>query len=359
MGFQMKYQIQKQYLTAPSKRRPGVAVPEVRFIVAHDTGNPGSTAKGNIGYYERTHNSISASAHIFVDDKEIIECIPFLTGKPEKAWHVLYNVTTDNQMYGEDANDVALGVELCWGPGINSEEAYKRYIWVLAYACYKFQLDPTKAIVGHDVLDPGRKIDPSNALKYMGKTYQQFLKDVVNEYNRCVEKTVIQPAKPLQEDTYTIQPGDTFWNIAQRMKDITVQDLIRWNPTIDPSNLQVGQVISLKPPKEKTTKSTTKTDSKTNSKKTETKKNETKKKITLPNKTLKRGDRGNDVLAVQKALASLSFYPDKNAPNYGCDGIYGPKTENAVSRFQSVYVGDVDGIYGPKTKAALEKLLNK
>lgn len=50
--------------------------------------------------------SIVASAHIFVDDKECIVCIPVT----EKAWHVLYNTPTDNQWYN-DANDVAFGVE--------------------------------------------------------------------------------------------------------------------------------------------------------------------------------------------------------------------------------------------------------
>ncbi len=50
--------------------------PGVRFIVAHDTGNPGSTAANNVSYYERSRNDQSASAHIFVDDKEILECIP-------------------------------------------------------------------------------------------------------------------------------------------------------------------------------------------------------------------------------------------------------------------------------------------
>ena len=52
--------------------------------------------------------SIVASAHIFVDDKECIVCIPVT----EKAWHVLYNTPTDNQWYNADANnDVAFGVE--------------------------------------------------------------------------------------------------------------------------------------------------------------------------------------------------------------------------------------------------------
>ena len=99
MAFTLRFQITPRYLTSPSKRRSGLRMsPGVRFIVAHDTGNPGSTAANNVSYYERSRNEISASAHLFVDDKEIIECVPALTDTPEKAWHVLYKVQTDDQM---------------------------------------------------------------------------------------------------------------------------------------------------------------------------------------------------------------------------------------------------------------------
>lgn len=67
--------------------------------------------------------------------------------------------------------------------------------------------------------------------------------------------------------------------------------------------------------------------------------------------------RGASVTQIQKALAALYFYPDKGAPNYGIDGVYGLKTANAAKRFQSVYGLTQDGIYGSKTKARLEQLL--
>ncbi|HEB7549577.1 TPA: peptidoglycan-binding protein, partial [Campylobacter coli] len=53
----------------------------------------------------------------------------------------------------------------------------------------------------------------------------------------------------------------------------------------------------------------------------------------------------------------LYFYPDKGAKNHGVDGVYGPKTANAVKRFQSVSGLTADGIYGPKTKAKMEEKL--
>ncbi len=187
MAFKEKYKITPKYLTSGTKRRSGKLIfPKVKFIVAHDTGNPNSTASGNVGYYEKTNNTESASAHLFVDDKEIIECIPALTNdKPEKAWHVLYNVTTDDQLYGYNSNDVAIGVEYCYGTKINADEAYRKFIWVLAYICYKFELDPKTSITGHCFLDPQRKTDPVSGLMYSRRTYEQLLRDVVSEYEDC------------------------------------------------------------------------------------------------------------------------------------------------------------------------------
>lgn len=83
------------------------------------------------------------------------------------------------------------------------------------------------------------------------------------------------------------------------------------------------------------------------------------KKWDLADVTLRRGDKGSNVLAMQKALCAAYFYPDRGATNHGCDGDFGTKTENAVKRFQSVHQHPADGIFGSKTRQALENLLNK
>jgi hypothetical protein len=63
--------------------------------------------------------------------------------------------------------------------------------------------------------------------------------------------------------------------------------------------------------------------------------------------TVRNGDRGNDVRAVQYLL--------KNAYGYdiAVDGIFGPKTEEAVKGFQTSRGLTVDGIVGPQTWKAL------
>jgi N-acetylmuramoyl-L-alanine amidase CwlA len=162
-------------------------MPRVVGIVAHDTGNPTSTAWQNVRYYENSKDAMSASAHLFVDDRDIIECIPALSKAPEKAWHVLYNVETDNkpEVFGDNANDVAIGVELCYGGHINLQEAYKRYVYVMAYICDRYDIDPVHRIWGHFQLDPKRKTDPIRPLKMLGKTIDTLRVDVWKEINDC------------------------------------------------------------------------------------------------------------------------------------------------------------------------------
>ena len=64
--------------------------------------------------------------------------------------------------------------------------------------------------------------------------------------------------------------------------------------------------------------------------------------------TLRKGDRGDEVKALQERLNSLG---------YDCgeaDGFFGTRTKNAVVRFQTDHQLDPDGVVGRKTWAALD-----
>lgn len=182
----MRYPVTARWLSAPSLRRSGRALfPGVKFVVAHDTGNEGSTAAANVAYYERSRDEEQASAHLFVDDREIVECIPALTAPPEKAWHVQRAARWDDEHYGADADDAAIGVEYCFGPAIDADEAYRRYVWVIAYACHLHGLDPSTSVVGHFFLDPARRTDPCTGLARSRRTYDGLLRDVCGEHTAC------------------------------------------------------------------------------------------------------------------------------------------------------------------------------
>ncbi|WP_182200077.1 peptidoglycan-binding protein [Paraliobacillus salinarum] len=147
-------------------------------------------------------------------------------------------------------------------------------------------------------------------------------------------------------DQYKIQEGDTFWGIANNLAGISVNDLIVANPNVDPKRLKIGQVINLG----KAQNSYTKPD--------EPKKPQSSYKYPLPGGVWKHykkgGKRGSfeDVEDIQRALNAIYFKVGK------VDGWYGNKTEDAVTRFQKVYLPyDVDGIYGPQTRRKIKAVL--
>ncbi|MDX6467377.1 MAG: hypothetical protein QOI27_2417 [Gaiellaceae bacterium] len=71
-----------------------------------------------------------------------------------------------------------------------------------------------------------------------------------------------------------------------------------------------------------------------------------------PTTTLTPGDRGPEVIVLQKALASLGYAV--GTP----DGVYGTSTQSAVAQFQTAAHLTADGVFGPATLAALAGALN-
>ena len=70
-----------------------------------------------------------------------------------------------------------------------------------------------------------------------------------------------------------------------------------------------------------------------------------------PTTTLKPGDTGPQVKALQRALATLGYSPGKP------DGTYGPATQQALAAFQKANNLAADGIFGMETLAALTSAL--
>ena len=69
--------------------------------------------------------------------------------------------------------------------------------------------------------------------------------------------------------------------------------------------------------------------------------------LTTAEAALKRGSRGDDVIAVQERLKQWGYYDGS------IDGIYGYATERAVRWFQQKNGLTVDGVVGPQTAAAM------
>ena len=77
---------------------------DIKYLVIHYTGNDGDTARGNLTYFHE--NVVGASAHFFVDDKEVCCSVPWYF----RAWHC----GTRNGYRHEDCRNAnSIGIELC------------------------------------------------------------------------------------------------------------------------------------------------------------------------------------------------------------------------------------------------------
>ncbi|MDN4523745.1 peptidoglycan recognition protein family protein [Fictibacillus fluitans] len=168
-----KYEMTTKLLDQRWKQRPGGnRIP--RYAVVHETGNEGSTAQQNYRYFNS--RNMEASPHVFIDDREILLIIPLR----EKAWHV--------RKTASDANDWAIGVELCYGGNIVWKEAYKQYVWFFAWLCRHYGWVPDHTIRGHFQLDPSRRTDLLGAFTKHRMTFLHFLQDVESELKAMVGK---------------------------------------------------------------------------------------------------------------------------------------------------------------------------
>ncbi|MFO3720188.1 N-acetylmuramoyl-L-alanine amidase [Staphylococcus felis] len=154
-----------------------------KFAVIHDTGNKNSTAQQNVNYYKNSANiswAYVASAHIFIDDKECIVCIPVT----EKAWHVLYDTPIDNNWYGFDANDAAFGIEGCYfDDKVRTQKSLDNCARVMAYLCKFWGIDYKTQVPGHQDIQSD-KIDPGNMLEAAG-----YSRNVAN-FDKIVAKYI-------------------------------------------------------------------------------------------------------------------------------------------------------------------------
>jgi peptidoglycan hydrolase-like protein with peptidoglycan-binding domain len=314
---ELKYPITQQYISDKWNQRPGGSrIP--RYAVAHDTGNPGSTARQNFAYFNS--RQLSASAHVFIDDKEILVMIPLT----EKAYHVRSNVS--------DANDWAIGVELCYGGEINFREAYKRYVWFLAYLCQLYNWKPTLQIKGHYQLDPERRKDPVSALAPNGETWESFLADVSSEL-----KGISLSPNPLM----IRQMGDQGEPVVKLQQDL--KELGFYNDAVDgifglktkDAVFAFEQSVNLPADGIFGSKAAGALQAALEEKRA--------------GGVLRRGDRGREVELIQRDLTALGYDTGE------VDGIFGPATEKAVRQFQQKRKIKVDGAVGPVTKKALNE----
>ncbi|MGC1137807.1 peptidoglycan-binding protein [Bacillus sp. B38] len=379
-----------QYIDINKWTRPGIKNNGVKKLAVHYTANPGASAANHYRYFGQTlpaqNRNLSekkqtfASAHIFVDRTEAICIIPL----NEVAYHAndVQQIVNGQPYRGvaalkPNANFLSVGVELCIEKnGTFHPDTIARAEQVCAELCKMYKLDPINDIVRH--YDITHKICPAPWVS----NSQGFADFKARVKKRMAGAVVTVPVESNPDVTHT-ETGRFIKNtvvakdgLVLRTQRSASSSMVLTLPNGTIVKYQLGSTVNGWGYVEYTNSkgqtfhgyvnvSYIKSDNELKSggqKKTATSKPKTteKSKFSLPSGVFKVTSpltKGTAVKQIQTALAALHYYPDKNVKNFGIDGAYGPKTANAVKRFQSMYGLPQDGIYGPDTKAKMESLL--
>ncbi|WP_411810344.1 peptidoglycan recognition protein family protein [Bacillus glycinifermentans] len=303
-----------------------------------------------------------ASAHYFVDRKEAQHIIP----ENEVAYHAHDQNRCYVSFLKPNANTTAIGVEMCVEKdGKIHSETVQNAAELVADLCKRYGLSTNKIVRHYDVTGkncPAPWVSDSSQLTAFRKKVDSLLG------NNTVSNTTAPTSQSSKSTGTTIlKKGSSGSKVKALQKRLIAAgfSLPKYGADGSYGNETVQAVKSLQkkagiavdgiygPATEKALSAIEKKKSSSSGKKSSYK---------LPTGIYKYKSpmmKGTAVRQIQEALAALYYYPDKGAKNNGIDGVYGPKTANAVKRFQLMHGLTADGIYGPKTKAVIEKALSK
>ena len=139
------------------------------WIVIHYVGAE-STAQNNCKYFEKENRQ--ASAHYFVDEKSIWQCVE----DKDEAWHV-----GAKKYYNSCRNSNSIGIELCCKKDGNGnwyfeKETVKNAQWLTKLLMDKYNI-PVERVCRH--YDVTHKICPEPYVKNL-EAWREFIKGVTN-----------------------------------------------------------------------------------------------------------------------------------------------------------------------------------
>lgn len=135
---------------------------EIKYIVVHDTGNTNKGAGANNHYLYFNSGIRNASAHYFIDDKEIIQTVE----DSNASWHCgdgkgLYGITNSN----------SIGVEICINEDSDFEVALLKTIELIKYLMEKHKIHKDNVVRHYDA---SRKICPKTMSDIGWKKWTKF-----------------------------------------------------------------------------------------------------------------------------------------------------------------------------------------
>jgi N-acetylmuramoyl-L-alanine amidase len=233
--------IRQAYIKPRKNTRPQLKLLGVKGIVLHYTATPSATAENERKYFDNGAGGRSASAHIFVDKKEVVQIIPFSEvayHANDKACKVPQLKATASYYKSGGANLTSIGVEMCIEKdGSLHPDTYKRTVEVVAFLCKTYKLGENDIFRHYDVTGKNCPAfwvaDP--------KGFEKFKADV---------KAKLAPAKKLASKpktstaTYKVVAGDTLSEIGEKF-NISVKELKSLNG-LKSDLIKVGQVLKVK-----------------------------------------------------------------------------------------------------------------
>ena len=120
---------------------------KIKYIVIHYTANNGDTAKGNADYFKNTYRG--ASAHYFVDDNSIYQCVL----DKDVSWHC---GTTGLYYHNECRNSNSIGIEMCSrknskGDYYFTDSVIDNCIYLVTDLMMKYNIDLNHIVRHYDV----------------------------------------------------------------------------------------------------------------------------------------------------------------------------------------------------------------
>jgi N-acetylmuramoyl-L-alanine amidase CwlA len=224
-------QTKQLYLPSGHINRPGTKI-TVTGVVVHWTANEakGADAVANRNYFGRAYRTVngehyevakvdgkdvpfrSASAHLNVDDTELVEVLPWKKGQAEMGYHVgakTYIKGITDKLGTTYPNNKTIGLEICVNSDGDFTKAYANGIKVIAMMLKEHGLGIDKLFRHYDVTGkacPGFFTDKTYATKYLKTTPDAAWA----AFKTAVSKELSGTATVAPEKAAT-----PFWNVYQ------------------------------------------------------------------------------------------------------------------------------------------------
>lgn len=178
-------------------RRKGATI---KYLVIHDTGNDSKGADTMAHYRYFNGSNRNASAHYFVDDKQVVQ----LVGDSLSAWHVgdgrgRYGITNAN----------SLGIEMCINSDGNYAKMYYHTVELAKNIMQKFNI-PIERVVRH--YDASRKSCPNHMRKSNWQAWAQFKRDIQAPIKLKIDLSKSSTATPVDQEAEIARREATVTN---------------------------------------------------------------------------------------------------------------------------------------------------